>query len=279
LWDMTNPGAPVPLGTPLTRQTEPILQVVFSPDGHRLASISEDETISLWDVTNPSAPAPLGALLQFHPVIRNLVTLAGSEDTDEVRSIAFSPNGQLLAVGGCAEYTNMVDFSGCTIGEVRLWDLTEPGAPAPLASLTGHPTGIDNLAFRANSQLLVVNGINNFFLWDISQPQAPKLLSAPAGRHTNNLSDILFSPDGKTLVSGSCGQFETLPGCSGGLCPAVCHAGEIIWWDVSDPGAPQPLHAPFPAHTDRVTSLAFSPDGQTLASGSLDGTLRLWEAP
>jgi WD40 repeat protein len=279
LWDLANPSAPVPLGAPLTRQTEAIFQVAFSPDGHTLASISGDETISLWDITDPSAPAPLGALLQFQPVVRNVVTLAGSPGTDEVRGVAFSPAGQLLAVGGCAEYTNMVDFSGCTLGEVRLWDVTDPGAPQSLASLTGQPTGVDSLTFRADGQVLVVNGSNHFYIWDVSQPQAPQLLSTSVGQHINGLGHISFSPDGKTLASGSCGQFETLPGCSGGICPAVCHAGEIIWWDASDPLAAQPLHAPFPAQTDWVTDLAFSPDGRTLASASLDGTLQLWEVP
>jgi WD40 repeat protein len=71
---------------------------------------------------------------------------------------------------------------------------------------------------------------------------------------------VAFSPDGRTLASGS--------------------DDHTIWlWNVTDPAHPAPLGQPLQGHTDTVWSVAFSPDGHTVASGSADHTIRVWPTP
>jgi WD40 repeat protein len=48
-------------------------------------------------------------------------------------------------------------------------------------------------------------------------------------------------------------------------------------WDLTDPAHPGPLGQPLTGHTGYVWSVAFRPDGHTLASGGADGTVRLWD--
>jgi WD40 repeat protein len=71
--------------------------------------------------------------------------------------------------------------------------------------------------------------------------------------HTESVWGVAFSPDGRTLVSGS--QDKT-----------------IKLWDLSSGKVLQTLEG----HTESVWGVAFSPDGYTLASGSEDSTIKLW---
>jgi hypothetical protein len=73
-------------------------------------------------------------------------------------------------------------------------------------------------------------------------------------RHTNVVTSVAFSPDGKTIVSSSSDNTLRL-------------------WNLQG----NPIGQPFQRHTGSVLSVAFSPDGKTIVSGSADNTLRLWD--
>jgi WD40 repeat protein len=73
--------------------------------------------------------------------------------------------------------------------------------------------------------------------------------------HTDAVKSVAFSPDGKTLASGSLD-------------------GTVRLWDVN---TYQQIGGPLASHIGYVFSVAFSPDGKTLAAGGADGRVRLWD--
>src|SRR5262249_2556878 len=81
--------------------------------------------------------------------------------------------------------------------------------------------------------------------------------------HYDTASSIALSPDGKTLASGSDDPTIVLWGISTVLSTSVANG--------------QSIGQPLQGHGDTVLSVAFSPDGKTLASGSADGVIILWD--
>ena len=72
--------------------------------------------------------------------------------------------------------------------------------------------------------------------------------------HTDSVNGVSFSPDGKTLATGS-------------------SDGTVQLWDMATRKQLKTLIG----HTDSVNGVSFSPDGKTLATGSSDGTILLWD--
>ncbi len=193
-----------------------------------------------------------------------------------ITTVAFSPNGQLLAAGsadgqirvwqamdgqtlltwaGHIGWVGSVTFSpdeqilasGGSDQMVRLWDVHTGQC---LKTLVGHTNTVRPVVFSPDGQILVSSGGDYIVrLWDVSSGQSLKTFVG----HTNRVSSIAFSPDGQILVSSGGDYIVRL-------------------WDVS---SGQSLKT-FVGHTEEVWSTAFSPDGQILASGSADQTIRLW---
>ena len=265
--------------TSLEGHTEPVWPVAFGPDGHTLASGSDDDTVILWDVANPSRPTKIGQPLTGH--------------TGTVRSVAFSADGHTLA-SGSADHT------------VILWDVANPGRPTRIGQpLTGHTGPVWPVAFSPNGHTLASgSGDHTVILWDITDPARPTRMGQPLTGHTGVVRSVAFTPDGRTLATGSDDHSVilwnvTTPGRATRIGqPLTGHTNEVksvafspdgrtlasasadhtvILWGVADLGRPTKIGQPLTGHTDEVKSVAFSPDGRTLATGSYDHRVILWD--
>src|SRR5262249_35025557 len=106
----------------LKGHTGVVLSVAFSPDGKRLVSGSEDQTVKVWDAHTGQQP----------------LTLKGH--TSWVNSVAFSPDGTRIASGSW-------DHLHKTPGEVKVWD-AQTGQET--LTLKGHTGAVASVAFSAN---------------------------------------------------------------------------------------------------------------------------------
>jgi WD40 repeat protein len=157
--------------------------------------------------------------------------------TSPITSLAYSPDGRILAVGGYQK----VEMKATDTGKV-------------LATLAGHADYVRSLAFSPDGKWLAAAGglpqrQGEIKIWDVA---THKLLHTLSG-HTDCIYSVAVSPDGKLLASGS-------------------YDKSIILWDAATGKNLKTLRD----HIDAVFAVAFSPDGKWLASGSQDRTVKIW---
>lgn len=310
VWD-TNTGRTARL---LAGYTSPLNATALSSDGKLLASGGEDYTVTLWRLAETQQPQRLAGhtnvvtAVAFSPDGKTLasgsvdyeIRLWRTEDGREIRrfkahqglvsSLAFSPDGKTFASGAFYEKTvklwdsatgqtmltlphttdvNCVVFSpdgsllaaAANDGVVRLWN-AKTGVLQREFSTGEVYKSVNSVAFSPDGQTVAAGGAE-VNLWDTSTGRRLRTLERqtvpgfiPFGYRSNAISPVAFSRDGKILAGG-------------GL------DGLISLWNPADG---QPLRV-LAGHRGNVASLAFTPDGRALFSGSdADATLRLWDA-
>jgi serine/threonine protein kinase/Tol biopolymer transport system component len=257
-----------------------VMSVAFSPGDKTLAVGDGDDRTYLWDVAT-------------HRIIATL-TDPGTGPHPGVDSVAFSPDGQTLAVGD-------------DNGRAYLWDLATRSITTTLAN-PGRNGGVGALAFSPDGQTLAVpEADGSTYLWDVATGQLAAKLTDTGGSDPS-VSSVAFSPDGQTLAAGdedsitylwnvaTHRSITTLTDPAGsmgvgavafspdGQTLAVADGnGNCYLWDVAtgqltatiaDPQGT--LADPQGGESVGVDSVAFSPDGRTLAFGDGNNNIYLW---
>ncbi len=207
--------------------------VAFSPDGSTLAAGSgseneftygrQDSTVRLWQMSDGMLRHTLTGLATFN------------------RSVAFSPDGQTLVVGG-----ERLDAGWHRTGTLQLWRVSDG---ALLRTLPPQAQCVNGVAYQPDGLAVVSASIDGYInFWQVSD--GTLLRQFTAGGRTKALA---VSADGQHLAAGS--------------------ESRIKLWRMSDGTLMQTLTG----GTNFVSALAFSPNGQFLAAGNDDFSLTLWQ--
>ncbi len=223
----------------LTGHKETIYSVDISPGGTTIASSSNDKTIRLWNLNT-------GEVRKIMRGYRN-----------PVDKLLFNQDGHILAT---------VD----TEHNIRLWDTASGKYLITLNGMTD--AGIITMAFSSDRKTLTSVGyahkfyVGKLHVWNINTGELKHEISInPTNGYSASSfsSKVLFSPDGQTLAI-------TLSKTPSDNSRRV-HA--IVLWDVRTGKIKHTLTG----HRNDVSSISFSSDGNTLASGGDDKTIRVWD--
>jgi WD40 repeat protein len=172
--------------------------------------------------------------------------------TGYVTRAIFSPDGKLIASAGWDR-------------TIRLWDrATKKAVGKPLSA---HRDWVYDIAFSPDGRFLASASFDgDVRLWPLQGPR--KRQSLTLSGHEKGVMSVAFSPDGKTLASASLDRSIRLWDAA----LLMVQAGQ----PKETAAASQPQSRVLRGHRRGVYALSFSPDGSTLASASLDTTIRFW---
>ncbi|KAI5888472.1 WD40 repeat-like protein [Schizophyllum commune H4-8] len=171
----------------------------------------------------------------------------------EIYSLVFSHNGKLI-VSGSGDKT------------ARIWDISDPSNNKVLAinepdTLTTE-AGVTSVAISPDGRLVAAGSLDTVVrIWDVATGQ---LLERLRG-HRDSVYSVRFTPDGRGLISGSLDK-------------------TLKYWDITPVTSAgkhrEMVHCTmsFAGHKDYVLSVAVSPDGQWVVSGSKDRSVTFWDS-
>ena len=235
------------------RDGVPPFAFAYSPDGETIAIGSTNAMMVVAGRTEARIPSTTGFIVQLRdvPTAEKKTTLR--LQTQRVAFIAYSPDGKVIATAGR-------DRTGNTL---QLWDAQTGERQGTLET---HVDGdsISSLVYSPDGKTIATAGSqadNTVELWDAQTGAHKTTLTG----HKKKVNAIAYSPDGDSIVSGSRDGTGRLWDVATGECKATLkHISRLA--------------ALLPWYYVPVNSVAYSPDGNTIAAASMDGKLRLWDA-
>lgn len=222
---------------------ETVYAVAYSPDGKVVATGSFDQSVRLWDAATG----------------KEIRTFAGSAGNQrQILTVAFGPDGRILSSGG-------------EDNAVKLWDLSRRnavrgGKAPPETPIRNLPHGnlVDVVVFDPSGNRLATGCHDGTVrIWDVAKGQLLRQIRAHVAGPPAPVYCLSWDNSGNRLVSGSFDQTLKL-------------------WDVGSGELVREFRAfnekSFPrGHFEGVLCASLSPDGKSLASGSSDRTIRIWD--
>ncbi|WP_171472736.1 WD40 repeat domain-containing serine/threonine protein kinase [Frigoriglobus tundricola] len=291
---------------PELRHPQAVEAIAVSPDGARLACSGQDFGVRLWGTTSgepeplPDSPSSVRGVTYF-PDRRPLVLGAnrtglqvwdgrsfrslGAERPSGPVVVAAHPDGRTLLTAGLAD-RDLSRWDAAT-GQFR-------------DKILRHPAPIKAAALSPDGRRLLTGGSDRAArLWDVESGRLMAVL-----HHRSPVTAVAFDRDGRTLRTASAGdpirvwvtpeEPETIPSqqhlgrvravavsSDGGCVATGADDGCVRLWDIST-GKWNPVGAPL-AHTRPICRIAFSPDGNVLATATFkygparDAGVHLWD--
>ena len=244
------PAPVTPGGRPLSASPDgqSVHAVAFSPAGGLLATGestgASNGTTYLWSVASRQVTARLAD-----------TATQGAGYTQGVTAIAYSPDGTQVAAADQNGYA-------------YVWNSDDQPVFAPLRD---NGSGVRSVAFSPDGRYIATgDGNGDVYLWSAASGTCLAYLRDPGDQPS--VTAVAFSPDSAVLATGDAGGgsylWDTAALAAAGPAPPGCQGS---------PAAAQPAALPVP-DGQKVTAVAFSPDGQDVATGDADGNTYIWNA-
>ncbi|MCW2932014.1 MAG: transcriptional regulator, family, partial [Actinomycetia bacterium] len=295
---VTSTGVQAAADGTLTDATNAAIAVSFSPDGKMLAAGTAEGSVLVWTIAGQSLVARIPAPQPVTSVTwdgAGRVADSGADGSatiwtlpapvlltnDKASSVAYSPNGSVIAVGGTnvelwnasthtllatqpAPGVNGLSFSpdgrylAAALGDgmVRVMDAATL-APAGDAFRVTASGSAESVAFSPDGQVLATGSDDGSVRWFSMADPAHRVLLSKVEDSGTPVYTVAFAPDGTTLAAASTDD-------------------ETRLWTVSNPASPQLDGVPLGGLSSYAIALAFTPDSKLLAVGSADKTVHLW---
>ena len=262
-----------------------VVHIAFSADGSRLASASFDETVRIWDPGSGKqvrlfrGHRGVAGRVAFRPGKTELasagidgvvriwdleaqqgVRVVPNGFSGSVASLAFSRDGDLLAVAGSEERKGFLflrsSWRRMEVRSLRSWEKTLDLPPRKESLKTGRRSDCE-IAFSAAGKLARGNEDGTIQVWNGATGKEERSF----GDHAGPIISLSFSGDGKRLAALDEGVVKVGFAQGGIFMTEVVRPGTLVVWDVES--GTEALR--IPEEMRRARDVAFSPDGARLA--------------